>query len=122
MRPTASVQIEISGEIHEETSSGDGQYDAFMKAIRKIYDKLNKDFPLLTDYLVTIPPGGKTDALVETMISWKFGKMEFRTKGLDADQTESAIKATEKMLNIIEGLNEKTNKMFELESKHNCCI
>jgi len=26
----------------------------------------------------------------------------FRTKGLDADQTESAIKATEKMLNIIE--------------------
>lgn len=122
MRPTASVQIEISGEIHEETSSGDGQYDAFMKAIRKIYDKLNKEFPLLTDYLVTIPPGGKTDALVETMISWKFGKMEFRTKGLDADQTESAIKATEKMLNIIEGLNEKTNKMFELESKHNCCI
>ncbi|MCK7538652.1 MAG: hypothetical protein MZV63_50695 [Marinilabiliales bacterium] len=30
------------------------------------------------------------------------GKMNFRTKGLDADQTESAIKATEKMLNIIE--------------------
>lgn len=55
MRPTASVQIEMSGETHEENSSGDGQYDAFMKALRKIYDKLNKDFPLLTDYLVTIP-------------------------------------------------------------------
>jgi D-citramalate synthase len=122
MRPTASVQIEISGEKHEETSSGDGQYDAFMKALRKIYDKLNKDFPLLTDYLVTIPPGGKTDALVETVITWNFGGMEFRTKGLDADQTESAIKATEKMLNIIEGLNENANKAFNLGSKHSCCI
>jgi hypothetical protein len=37
--------------------------------------------------------------------------MEFRTKGLDADQTESAIKATEKMLNIIE------NSELEAKSK-----
>ncbi len=47
-------------------------------------------------------PGGKTDALVETVITWNFKNREFRTKGLDADQTESAIKATEKMLNIVE--------------------
>jgi (R)-citramalate synthase len=100
LRPIASVQIEIDGEVYEETSSGDGQYDAFMKAIRKIYDKLNKEFPVLTDYYVSIPPGGKTDALVETVISWNLSGTEFRTKGLDADQTESAIKATEKMLNI----------------------
>mgnify|MGYP005849329877 FL=1 len=103
MRPVASVQVEISGNIYEETSSGDGQYDAFMKALRKIYNRLGKELPLLTDYKVSIPPGGKTDALVETVISWKHEGMEFRTKGLDADQTESAIKATEKMLNIIEG-------------------
>jgi D-citramalate synthase len=102
LKPFASVKIEIDGNLYEETSSGDGQYDAFMKAIRKIYDNLGKEFPVLTDYLVTIPPGGKTDALVETVISWNYGQMNFRTKGLDADQTESAIKATEKMLNIIE--------------------
>ncbi len=72
-----------------------------MKAIRKIYDSLGRGFPVLTDYLVTIPPGGRTDALVETVISWSYGSMNFKTKGLDADQTESAIKATEKMLNII---------------------
>ena len=102
MRPSASVKIEIDGSFYEDSSSGDGQYDAFMKALRKIYEKLNRELPLLTDYLVTIPPGGKTDALVETVISWNHNGMEFRTKGLDADQTESAIKATEKMLNIIE--------------------
>lgn len=101
LRPFASVKIEIDGSLYEETSSGDGQYDAFMKAIRKIYDSLGRGFPVLTDYLVTIPPGGRTDALVETVISWSYGSMNFKTKGLDADQTESAIKATEKMLNII---------------------
>jgi D-citramalate synthase len=73
-----------------------------MKAIRVIYDRLGKELPILTDYEVSIPPGGKTDALVETVITWNFKNREFRTKGLDADQTESAIKATEKMLNIVE--------------------
>jgi len=110
LKPFASVQIEIDGKLYEETSSGDGQYDAFMKAQRKIYDKLGKDYPLLTDYQVSIPPGGKTDALVETVITWNYNGKEFKTKGLDADQTESAIKATERMLNIVEGLNEKEKK------------
>lgn len=102
LKPFASVQIEIDGKSYQETSSGDGQYDAFMKAIRVIYDRLGKELPALADYEVSIPPGGKTDALVETLITWNFKNREFRTKGLDPDQTESAIKATEKMLNIIE--------------------
>jgi D-citramalate synthase len=102
LKPSASVQIDIEGNLYQETSSGDGQYDAFMKALRVIYDRLGKPLPLLTDYQVSIPPGGKTDALVETVITWSFKDSEFKTRGLDADQTESAIKATEKMLNIIE--------------------
>jgi D-citramalate synthase len=102
LKPFASVQIEIDGNLYQETSSGDGQYDAFMKAIRVIYDRLDKELPLLTDYQVSIPPGGKTDALVETVITWNLNGWEFKTRGLDADQTESAIKATEKMLNIVE--------------------
>jgi D-citramalate synthase len=112
LKPVASVQVEIDGNIYQETSSGDGQYDAFMKALRIIYDQLGKKYPFLTDYEVSIPPGGKTDALVETIITWNFNGKEFKTKGLDADQTESAIKATEKMLNIVEGLNEKENIRF----------
>jgi len=102
LKPFASVQIEIDSNLYQETSSGDGQYDAFMRALRNIYDRLNKELPLLTDYQVSIPPGGKTDALVETIITWSMNNREFKTKGLDADQTESAIKATEKMLNIVE--------------------
>lgn len=110
LKPSANIQVEIDGSLYQETSSGDGQYDAFMKALRKIYDKLGKQYPVLTDYQVSIPPGGATDALVETVITWDLNGKEFRTKGLDADQTESAIKATERMLNIVEGLNEKENK------------
>ena len=110
LKPFASVQIEIDGNLYQETSSGDGQYDAFMKGLRIIYDRLGKGLPLLTDYQVSIPPGGKTDALVETVITWNHNGKEFKTRGLNADQTESAIKATERMLNIIEGLYEKENK------------
>lgn len=105
LKPSASVQIEIDGNIYQETSSGDGQYDAFMKALRIVYDRLGKELPSLIDYEVSIPPGGKTDALVETVITWNYKGRDFRTKGLDGDQTESAIKATEKMLNIIENNN-----------------
>ncbi len=110
LKPSANIQIEIDGKLYQETSSGDGQYDAFMKALRNIYDKLEKHLPQLIDYEVTIPPGGATDALVETVITWDYNGKEFKTRGLDADQTESAIKATERMLNIVEGLNEKDNK------------
>jgi (R)-citramalate synthase len=106
LKPSANIQIEIDGNLYQETSSGDGQYDAFMKALRVIYDKLGKNLPVLMDYQVSIPPGGKTDALVETVITWELNNKEFKTRGLDADQTESAIKATERMLNIIERIVE----------------
>lgn len=101
LKPVASLKIKIGDDIFEETSNGDGQYDAFMKALRKIYSRLEKTLPALLDYSVSIPPGGKTDALVQTVITWKMEK-EFRTRALDSDQTVAAIKATLKMLNIIE--------------------
>ena len=114
LKPFASVQIEIDGNLYQETSSGDGQYDAFMKALRIIYDKLGKRYPVLTDYQVSIPPGGKTDAFVETAITWDYNGKEFKTRGLDADQTESAIKATERMLNIVENIELKTMSNINL--------
>jgi D-citramalate synthase len=105
LRPMATVSIDIEGRFYEESASGDGQYDAFMNALRAIYGKLKKPMPVLIDYMVTIPPGGKTDALVETLITWDMVGREFKTRGLDPDQTSAAIKATEKMLNIIESEN-----------------
>ena len=103
LKPLASVKVEINGEQYESDSTGDGQYDAFVKALRKIYkESLDRTFPILENYAVTIPPGGRTDALVQTVITWRNGDKLFRTRGLDADQTEAAIKATFKMLNLIE--------------------
>ena len=103
LKPGANVKVEINGQQYEAGATGDGQYDAFVKALRYIYRKyLDRTFPLLANYAVTIPPGGRTDALVQTVITWNDNGRLLRTRGLDADQTEAAIKATFKMLNIIE--------------------
>ncbi|MBP5306510.1 MAG: 2-isopropylmalate synthase [Paludibacteraceae bacterium] len=103
LKPLASLRIEINGTEYESDSTGDGQYDAFVRALRKIYKgTLERKFPMLTNYVVSIPPGGRTDAFVQTIITWDFDGRIIRTRGLDADQTEAAIKATIKMLNILE--------------------
>ena len=108
LKPMATLKIEINGKEYEESSGGDGQYDAFVRALRKIYKvTLGRKFPMLTNYAVTIPPGGRTDAFVQTVITWSYDEQVFRTRGLDADQTEAAIKATMKMLNLIEDEYEK---------------
>ncbi|MCK5134502.1 MAG: 2-isopropylmalate synthase [Bacteroidales bacterium] len=109
LRSVATLSIEIDSQIHEGTASGDGQYDAFMKALWKIYDRLEKKHPVLTDYVVTIPPGGKTDALVECMINWNYEGTLIKTRALDSDQTVAAIKCTTRMLNVIESLKANNN-------------
>ena len=101
LRPSVTLRISIDGEEFEEHAQGDGQYDAFMKALDIIFKNNGKMIPQLKDYAVRIPPGGDTDALCETIITWDNGTKEFITRGLDSDQTVSAIKATQKMLNLI---------------------
>ena len=80
----------------------------------KIYRSLNKPIPDLIDYMVVIPPGGKTNAYVQTIITWRFEGKVFKTRGLDVDQTAAAIKATMKMLNMIESGNIPTFKPMQL--------
>jgi D-citramalate synthase len=105
LRPTATIKLEVDGSEYEQSAAGDGQYDAFVKAVKKIYkENLKRKFPNLTNYLVSIPPGGQTDALVQTTISWEYNGHTMKTRGLDADQIEAAIQATLKMLNMIENL------------------
>ena len=101
LQPNTVVSLDMEGEILEENASGDGQFDAFMNALKKIYKKKKMILPQLIDYAVRIPPGSNSDALCETLITWKNEDKEFITRGLDSDQTVSAIKAAEKMLNII---------------------
>ncbi len=102
LKPSATLRVRIDEEQFEESAQGDGQYDAFMNALKKIYSKKKLTLPLLTDYAVRIPTGGRTDALCETIITWKHKNGEFKTRGLDSDQTVSAIKATQKMLNTLD--------------------
>jgi (R)-citramalate synthase len=101
MKPSATVCLKIEGEIIEENAQGDGQFDAFMNALTKIYKSKKMPLAKLTDYAVRIPPGSSSDALCETVISWVSGEKEFKTRGLDSDQTVAAIIATQKMLNLI---------------------
>jgi len=100
LRPSTTMAIKIDGKLYEEHAYGDGQFDAFMNAIGKLYKRKKMLLPKLVDYAVRIPPGSTSDALCETIITWEAGDKRFITRGLDSDQTVSAIKATQKMLNI----------------------
>lgn len=102
LKPVATLSIEIDGEVYEATSTGDGQYDAFMQALKSIYDRLNKKLPQLINYKISIPPGGRTDAFVETIITWDLDGRQFKTRGFESDQQAAAITATLKMLNVLE--------------------
>ncbi len=99
--PIAKLTLTYIENDYYAEASGDGGYDAFMKALNQIAEKISIQIADLVDYEVRIPPGGKTDALVETVITWKspLDGTIFRTVGVDSDQIIAAVKATEKMLN-----------------------
>jgi D-citramalate synthase len=98
LRPTATILIRFRDKEFHATGSGDGGYDAFMQALKSIEKQLGFTLPKLLDYEVRIPPGGKTDALVETTIKWEGG---MKTRGVHSDQLAAAIQATEHALNMI---------------------
>jgi len=106
--PHAEVEIHYQGQVERASAGGDGGYDALMQALRKAVKPLGIELPRLADYRVRIPPGGKTGALVETLISWTPTKTRsggspetFTTIGVDSDQMAAAVIATEKMLNAV---------------------
>jgi D-citramalate synthase len=98
LRPTATMLVRFRDREIHATGSGDGGYDAFMEALKSIEKQLGFEIPKLLDYEVRIPPGGKTDALVETTIKWEGG---LKTRGVHSDQLAAAIQATEHALNLI---------------------
>ncbi len=99
--PYAIIEVEFKGQHLQAESHGDGGYDAFMKALRKALKQVGISLPKLIDYEVRIPPGGKTDALVETTITWDNGSAPLVTTGIDCDQVVAAMLATEKMINLL---------------------
>jgi D-citramalate synthase len=75
-----------------------------MNALGKAARRFGLEVPRLLDYRVRIPPGGRTAALVETVITWQGDRGAsdtFSTIGVDPDQLAAAVIATEKMLNAV---------------------
>ena len=101
--PDATVRLCYRGKTAKAASTGDGGYDAFMRALAKAARRFDLKLPQLVDYRVRIPPGGRTGALVETVITWRNSSRSpsFSTMGVDSDQLGAAVVATEKMLNLI---------------------
>ena len=106
LRSTATVKLRFTAPgapesaIHEDSAQGDGGYDAFMNAVGRIAGKIGLTLPELVDYVVSIPPGGHSDAIVQCTITWRGDGESLMTKGVNSDQVLAAAEATEKMLNL----------------------
>ena len=99
-KPHADITVEFAGQTYSATAEGAGGYDAFMNALSKTAKKVKIEIPKLIDYEIRIPPGGKTDALVEAVIHWEDNTSKsFHTIGVATDQVLAAVYATEKMFN-----------------------
>lgn len=98
MSPSANVKVRFQGEEHEALANGSGGYDAFVTALRKIAPELGFHVPKLEDFELHIPPGGRTNALVECTITWENG---LKTRAVSSDQVLAAVKATERMINLM---------------------
>ena len=54
LRPSATISVKIDGEKFEENAQGDGQFDAFMNALSRVYTRKKRSLPKLIDYAVRI--------------------------------------------------------------------
>lgn len=99
LESTVSVRVKVDGEVHKAAGSGNGGFDAFIDAIRKVLPD-GFEFPELIDYELRIPRGGSTGALTEVFITWQDGARAFRTRGVNTNQVFAGVYATLRMLNI----------------------
>ena len=102
--PEAEVEVSVRGESAAAKAGGDGGYDAFMRALGKAVKPFGLTLPRLVDYQVRIPPGGRSSALVQTVITWQGAddaNATYSTLAVDSDQLAAAVLATEKMLNAV---------------------
>ena len=100
LRATATIHLKIDSKEFLETGSGNGGYDAFMSAVKKILKNLKLKAPELVDYQIRIPRGGKSNALTEAIITWQINGKRQQTIGIDSDQVIAAVNSTIKMLNL----------------------
>jgi D-citramalate synthase len=97
---TVSIRVEVKGEVHLASGSGNGGFDAFIDAINKVMKLHDYTLPALLDYEVRIPKGGHTSALTECIIAWNCDAGTRRTRGVHSNQVFSAILAALRIINI----------------------
>ncbi len=95
--PTATVQLEISGKLHQEAGFGDGPVDAAYKTIAKI----TKTKSHLAKFSVNAITGG-TDAQGEVMVILEEDELRVTGQGAHTDIIIAAAKAYINALNKLE--------------------
>jgi D-citramalate synthase len=96
---TVQLKVEVNGAEYSEKGQGNGGYDAFTDALRRILSGIGFTLPELVDYSVRIPKGGKPGALTECTITWAGEPRNLRTRGVHANQVYAAVLATLRMVN-----------------------
>jgi len=100
LESTVSIRVNVNGEIHQASGSGNGGFDAFIFAIKNVMAAKDYQLPRLLDYEVRIPKGGHTNALTECVITWDCGEKAFKTRGVHSNQVFAAILATLRIINL----------------------
>ena len=96
---TVDIRVNLNGDVQEASGSGNGGFDAFVDAVRKVLPA-RFDFPELLNYQLRIPKGGSSGALTEVIITWRDGSGTVRTRGVSANQVLAGVGATIRMLNM----------------------
>jgi len=96
--PNVMLHLFVNDKQLAASGEGDGQFDAFMSALRKICP----DMPELVDYRIGISRKGTSGALTEATITWSQGGALFTTRAVNPDQLVAAMNATVRMLNYVE--------------------
>jgi D-citramalate synthase len=100
LESTVSIRVRVNEIIYKASGSGNGGFDAFIGAMKKVLDKEQFVFPELIDYQLRIPPGGKTNALTECIVTWLDNREQITTRGVNANQVLAGIGATIRMINL----------------------
>jgi len=100
LESTVSIRVRVNEQIYKTSGSGNGGFDAFISAMKKVLDKEQFIFPELIDYQLRIPPGGKTNALTECTVTWLDNGEQLTTRGVNANQVLAGIGATIRMINL----------------------
>ena len=102
LESTVSIRVKLKNEIHKSSGSGNGGFDAFIVAVKDVFESsgVEFDFPELIDYQIRIPKTGHSSALTECFITWWDGNKTFKTRGVSANQVFAGIGATLRMLNM----------------------